>query len=75
MSDDEYMVCISCHDKESITYGKAYKMLKESSYYPGENCFVIINDKGQEDLYSKSRFISLSEFAILRNSKIDKILD
>lgn len=51
-----------------ITIGKTYDAIKVTLT---GNWYLIINDNGDEDWYSKSSFKPLSE---IRNEKIDKLL-
>jgi hypothetical protein len=51
-----------------LTYGKVYNAIK--SKFVSDNMMLVVNDKGNSELYSKEAFITLQQW---RTNKINKI--
>jgi hypothetical protein len=61
-----------------LTYGKVYKAITFlviedgliESKFVSDNMMLVVNDKGNSELYSKSAFITLQEWRINQIKKI-----
>ena len=60
------VVCIDNIGWKNLTIGKIYDVIVEE-----EDCYYIINDKGQEDFFPKEWFKTLAKY---RNEIINKLL-
>jgi hypothetical protein len=51
-----------------LTYGKIYKAIE--SKFVSDNMMLVVNDKGNSELYSKEAFITLQQWRINQINKI-----